>query len=52
MVGWMLDPRGLGWGLNAVFVTFAVFAVIGGLTMLMFGNETKGKVLEEVSPPV
>jgi len=51
MVGWMLDPKGMAWGLGAVFVTFAVVAVIGGLTMLLFANETKGQVLEKLSPP-
>ena len=46
-VGWVLQPMGL----NAVFVMFGIVAVIGALTVLFFANETKGRVLEEVSPP-
>ena len=46
-VGWVLQPMGL----NAVFVMFAIVAVIGALTVLFFANETKGRVLEELSPP-
>jgi putative MFS transporter len=37
-------------GIQYVFVLFAVVAVIGGLTTKFFGIETKGKVLEELSP--
>ena len=39
-----------GVGIQYVFVLFAVIAVIGGLTTKFFGIETKGKVLEELSP--
>ena len=39
-----------GVGIQYVFALFAVIAVIGGLTTKFFGVETKGKVLEELSP--
>jgi MFS transporter, putative metabolite:H+ symporter len=37
-------------GLGAVFLVFALFAVGGGITALVFAPETKGRVLEELSP--
>jgi MFS transporter, putative metabolite:H+ symporter len=37
-------------GIQFVFGVFAIFAIIGGLTTILFGIETKGKVLEELSP--
>lgn len=46
MVGIILPRAGLG----GVFLMFAVAAVVGGLTCLAFALETKGKVLEELSP--
>ena len=46
MVGIILPARGLG----GVFLMFAVAAVVGGLTCLLFALETKGRVLEELSP--
>ena len=39
-----------GVGIQFVFLTFAAVAVIGGLTVAKFGVETKGRVLEELSP--
>jgi MFS transporter, putative metabolite:H+ symporter len=33
----------------AVFITFTVILVIGGLTVLVLGEETKGRTLEEIS---
>jgi putative MFS transporter len=37
-------------GIQFVFAVFAVVAVIGGLTVARFGIETKGRILEELSP--
>jgi len=37
-------------GIRYVFVAFAVVALIGGLVTLLFAIETKGKVLEDLSP--
>lgn len=37
-------------GIRYVFTAFAVVALIGGLTTLLFAIETKGRVLEELSP--
>jgi putative MFS transporter len=39
-----------GVGIQYVFLAFAAIAVIGGLTVTRFGVETKGQVLEELSP--
>jgi putative MFS transporter len=39
-----------GVGIQFVFGVFAIFAIIGCLTSAFFGIETKGKVLEELSP--
>ena len=36
-------------GLGGVYVIMAVFFAVGGLTIVLFGPETKGKVLEELS---
>ena len=33
-----------------VFAAFAAVALLGGLVTLMFAIETKGRVLEELSP--
>ncbi len=48
LVGFILPH----WGLNAVFVVFGCFALLGGLICIVFGHETKGRVLEEISPVV
>jgi len=37
-------------GIRYVFAVFAAVALIGGVVTLLFGIETKGKVLEELSP--
>ena len=37
-------------GIQYVFAAFAVVAIIGGITTMRFGIETKGRVLEELSP--
>jgi len=39
-----------GVGIRYVFLAFAVVALIGGLITARFAIETKGKVLEELSP--
>jgi MFS transporter, putative metabolite:H+ symporter len=39
-----------GYGIQYVFVAFAAVAVIGGLITITFAIETRGRVLEELSP--
>jgi len=46
VVGWILPH----WGINAVFVTFGCFAVVGAVTTYFFAIEPRGRVLEELSP--
>jgi len=46
MVGFIVA----GVGIRYVFLAFAVIALVGGLITARFGIETKGKVLEELSP--
>ena len=37
-------------GIQYVFAAFAAVAIIGGLVTLLFAIETKGRVLEDLSP--
>lgn len=37
-------------GIRYVFVAFAIVALVGGMVTWLFAIETKGKVLEELSP--
>ena len=46
VVGMILPASGLG----GVFLMFAVAALVGGIVTLLFGMETRGKTLEELSP--
>lgn len=46
LVGAIL-PR---WGLDAVFVVFGLFALVGSIICVLFAIETRGKVLEQLSP--
>jgi putative MFS transporter len=39
-------------GINAVYLMFGSFAVIGGIVTLLFALETRGRVLEELSPSI
>lgn len=48
VVGWVLPH----WGLNAVFVVFGLFALMGAVVAIFFAIETRAKVLETLSPPV
>jgi putative MFS transporter len=53
----VLGPFFIGWaiptiGLNYVYVVFGSCAVIGGLTIIFFAIETRGKVLEILSPSI
>lgn len=48
VVGWVLPY----YGINAVFVMFGLFALLGAVTAFFFAIETRGKVLEHVSPAV
>ncbi len=43
----MILPHG---GLGGVFLLFAAASIVGGLTTLFFAIETRGKMLEELSP--
>ena len=47
MVGLILSSGG---GITVVFLIFAAFALLGGLVTLVFAVETRGLVLEELSP--
>jgi putative MFS transporter len=38
------------YGISLVFTVFAAVALIGGLITIFFAIETKGRVLEELSP--
>ena len=40
----------VGSGLSAVFLVFAAVAVVGAIVTGLFAVETKGRVLEDVSP--
>lgn len=46
LVGWIVD----NYGISLVFTVFAAVALIGGLVAIFFAIETKGRVLEELSP--
>jgi len=46
MVGFILPIAGI----NSVFLMFGGFALVGGLITLAFAVETRGRVLEELSP--
>lgn len=45
-VGWVLPA----WGLNAVFVVFGLFSLMGALVAFFFAIETRSQVLERLSP--
>ncbi|HZS65877.1 MAG TPA: MFS transporter [Burkholderiales bacterium] len=46
VVGMILPKSGLG----GVFLMFAIAALVGGVITILFGMETRGKILEELSP--
>jgi putative MFS transporter len=46
LVGWIVGDLGIRY----VFSAFAAVALVGGLVTLLFAIETKGKLLEELSP--
>ena len=46
LVGWVVGS----YSINYVFVVFGIVLAIGGLICLLFAPETKGRVLEELSP--
>jgi MFS transporter, putative metabolite:H+ symporter len=46
LVGWIVGS----YSINYVFVVFAIVLAIGGIICLLFAIETKGRVLEELSP--
>jgi putative MFS transporter len=39
-------------GLNAVFGLFGIVAVVGAVVCILFAIETRGKLLEDLSPPI
>src|SRR5215470_3638195 len=46
VVGWILPY----WGINAVFVMFGLFALMGAIVTFFFAVETRAQILEQVSP--
>lgn len=48
MVGAILPTAGI----NSVFLMFGAFALLGGIITLLFAVETRGRVLEEISPTI
>ena len=48
LVGWVLPY----YGINAVFVMFGLFALMGAIVAAFFAVETRGQVLERLSPVV
>jgi putative MFS transporter len=46
LVGWVVG----NYSINYVFVVFGIVLAIGGIICLLFAIETKGRVLEELSP--
>ena len=48
VVGWVLPF----WGINAVYVMFGLFALMGAITAIFFAIETRARVLEILSPAV
>ncbi|MDR6637033.1 MFS transporter [Paenarthrobacter nitroguajacolicus] len=46
LVGYIVDT----YGISVVFTVFAAVALIAGLVTIFFAIETKGRVLEELSP--
>ena len=48
VVGWVLPS----YGINAVFVMFGLFALMGAVVTFFFATETRAQVLERVSPAV
>jgi putative MFS transporter len=46
VVGWILPNSGI----NAVFVMFGLFALMGAIVTFFFAVETRAQVLERVSP--
>ena len=48
VVGWVLPHSGI----NAVFVMFGLFALMGAIVAIFFAVETRAQVLERLSPAV
>ena len=48
VVGWVLPS----FGINAVFVMFGLFALMGAIVAFFFAIETRAQVLERVSPVI
>jgi len=38
------------WGINAVFVMFGLFALMGAVVSFFFAVETRAQILERISP--
>ena len=50
MVGPLVIGMTIAEGLNTVFATFGVVAIVGALITFFFAVESKGRILEELSP--
>jgi putative MFS transporter len=50
IIGPMVVGYMVGTGLQSVFLAFAIIAIIAAVITVLFAVETKGRVLEEVSP--
>jgi putative MFS transporter len=48
VVDWVLPS----FGINAVFVMFGLFALMGAIVAFFFAIETRAQVLERVSPVI
>ena len=46
VIGWVIAHSNLSWA----FLFFGLVGLFGGLITAFFGTETKGRVLEEISP--
>jgi putative MFS transporter len=46
LVGWVVG----GYSIDYVFIVFGIVLALGGIICLLFAIETKGRVLEELSP--
>ncbi|RAI35081.1 hypothetical protein CH341_31085, partial [Rhodoplanes roseus] len=50
MIGPSIVGAMIGIGLEAVFLAFGLVAAVAAVITALFATETKGRVLEEISP--
>ena len=48
-LGWMFDAMDIGLGTTGVFAMFAAVLLLISLNVLFFGEETRGRTLEDIS---